>query len=298
MLYLITFVTFGWIARQLILAHQTHTRELGRFLAATEEDESGIEKQVDRFFERLGKRFAIKRKTGSHSTTKEKEMAVKLRTAGLESAGDHGRFAIVRYGCYLSWPVIASVAWLKFTPYYATVSTLFSFGFIVLMPHLWLSRRSLNRKEEIQRELPLVVDLTNLATSAGWDTSVALEKVIDALAPEFPGHPLIKELKRARWLVGSGYTWGEALERVSRKIGDETVTRVTSALDQAMDKGGDRSAQLAGIAADAQRSYYSALDKRLAAIPVKSLVITMVLFLTYFTILLAPSAVGVINNVK
>jgi len=283
----------GW---QLMLAHQSHARELGRFETLGPEDVDNFEKRVDRFFERLGKKFTTKKKSANQTTSKDKEMAAKLRAAGLESASDHGRYAIVRYSAYVSWPIIALIAWLNFTPYYATVSSLFSFGFVVLMPHLWLSRRSLGRREVIQRELPLVVDLTNLATSAGWDTSVALEKVIDALAPEFPNHPLFKELKRARWLVGSGYTWGEALERVSRKIGDETVTRVTSALDQAMDKGGDRSAQLSGIASDAQRSYYAALDKRLAAIPVKSLIITMILFLTYFAILLAPSAVGIAKN--
>lgn len=296
LLTLITVLTFAWIGWQVVLAQQTHARELGRFGSNNPEDLEGFDKKIDRFFERLGRKFTIRKKSGSASTAKDKEMAAKLRSAGLESASDHGRYAIVRYSAYLSWPLIAGVAWMHFSTYYATVTSLFSFAFVVLMPHLWLSRRSIGRREEIQRELPLVVDLTNLATSAGWDTSVALEKVIDALSPEFPNHPLIKELKRARWLVGSGYTWGEALDRVSRKIGDETVTRVTSALDQAMDKGGDRSAQLSGIASDAQRSYYAALDKRLASIPVKSLIITMVLFLTYFAILLAPSAVGIARN--
>lgn len=294
---MITFSAVCYVGWQAFQRHQHRTRELTRFHRPnTQHDLMRVNKKFDRWLEQVGRRFGLLMGTAAVQSNKDREMGAKLRSAGLESMSDQGRFILIRVSSYVCWPIIASVAWMHFTPYYATVTSIFSFAFVVLAPHLWLSRKAIQRKEEIQRELPLVIDLTNLATSAGWDTSVALEKVIDSLVPEFPNHPLIKELKRARWLVQSGYTWGEALERVGKKIGDETVTRVTSALEQAMDKGGDRSAQLGGIAADAQRSYYAALDKRLAAIPVKALVITIVLFLTYFTVLLAPSMVGVISS--
>ncbi len=293
----ITFSAIFYVGWQAFLRHQHRTRELVRFHRPNTQLETlQVNKKLDKFLEQLGRRFGLLMGTSMTQTQKDREMGAKLRSAGLESMSDQGRYILIRMSSYICWPIVASVAWMHFTPYYATVTSIFTFAFVVLAPHLWLSRKALQRKEEIQRELPLVIDLTNLATSAGWDTSVALEKVIDSLVPEFPNHPLLRELKRARWLVQSGYTWGEALDRVGKKIGDETVTRVTSALEQAMDKGGDRSAQLGGIAADAQRGYYAALDKRLAAIPVKALVITIVLFLTYFTVLLAPSMVGVISS--
>jgi hypothetical protein len=55
---------------------------------------------------------------------------------------------------------------------------------------------------------------------------------------------------------------------------------------------------MAGIAEDAQRAYYAVLDKRLAQVPFKALMVTLVLFLTYFTVLLAPAAVGISSTMS
>lgn len=280
---------FGWKLVQLERAHQ---RELGRFIIVSETEQS-LDKKIDRFFDSLGKRFVKQSDKKNQAKQKDRDMNEKLRQAGFEAVGDQAKFALVRLVCYGSWPIMMGFAWFNFSTYYATVSSVFSFAFVVLAPHLLLSRKALHRRESIQRELPLVIDLTNLATSAGWDISVALERVVGALGDEYPGHPLINELKRAKWLASSGYTWSEGLDLVVRRLNDDTVTRVAKALIQAMEQGGDRSEQLGGIAQDAQRSYYATLDKRLAAIPVKSLVITMMLFLTYFVVLLAPAGVGI-----
>ena len=123
-----------------------------------------------------------------------------------------------------------------------------------------------------------------------------MDRVIDALSMEFPRHPLVKELKRARWLAASGYTWEEALQKVSEKLGDDTVKRTTLALGQAIRQGGDRTSQLEGIAQDAHRMYYAELDKRLASLQIKGLLVTMVLFLAYILILMAPAAVQIKNT--
>lgn len=272
---------------------QARQRELGRFTAFRSIQRESFDKRLDRWFELLGRRltgFSAERQEQLHQ---DREVKRKLKEAGLETLSDQGRFVLIRIACYSLWPVITIFAWINFRTYYANVTTIFSLALLVLIPELWLSRKTHNRKEQIRRELPLVIDLTNLATSAGWDVSSALEKVIDSLSVEFPNHPLIKELRKARWLATSGYTWEEALDRVAKKLDDDTVSRVSEALALALDKGGDRSLQLSGIAQDAQRTYYAAIDKRFAAIPVKALIITVVLFLTYFCILLAPAMVNV-----
>lgn len=298
MWFFVGFVLISWAGLYVFDKQHVHQRELGRFRDTTQTEALTAKKRLDRWFEMLGRRFGVSVDYRSKVSKGDDEMAAKLRAAGLETISDRGKFAAVRLISYGSWPVFTLYGWMNFRPYYATVTMLFTFAFVVIIPHLWLSRKTIHRLEEIQRELPLVIDLTNLATSAGWDLSSALERVIDSLAPEFPAHPLIKELKKARILVDSGYTWSEALARVSRKLGDDTVTRVTHALVQAMEQGGDRSAQLGGIAADAQRTYYAALDKRLASIPVKALLVTIALFLTYFAVLLAPALVGVTGGVE
>ena len=85
---------------------------------------------------------------------------------------------------------------------------------------------------------------------------------------------------------------------VARRLKEDAVSRVTLSLMQAIEQGGDRSEQLTGIAEDAQRTYYAVLDKRLARIPFKALMITMILFLTYFAILLSPAILGVLETVS
>ncbi|MCB0339260.1 MAG: type II secretion system F family protein, partial [Bdellovibrionales bacterium] len=112
-------------------------------------------------------------------------------------------------------------------------------------------------------------------------------------------HPLIKEFKRGVWAISSGYTWAEALDRINRKIEIDAVRRASLALGQAIKQGGDRTSQLEGIAEDAQRVYYTSLDKRLAALPVKAVLVTLMLMIAYFMIILAPAAVqisGVVNG--
>jgi pilus assembly protein TadC len=105
-------------------------------------------------------------------------------------------------------------------------------------------------------------------------------------------------MRRARHLTASGYTWDEALSTVSQRLGNENVRRTALALGQAIKQGGNRTSQLDGIAMDAQRLYYTDLDKRLAALPVKAILVTMVLMIAYFLILMAPAAVQITQNVK
>jgi len=282
----------GWYALEQV---QLKQRELGRFSANSTVVVAEQGKKDDLFAVLAN----LLTKIDSSEKVKEKGTEDKKNDSVLlDGASEKGRYVVVRLLCYGIWPFVAIIAWTNFTTYYATVTTIFSAAFALVLPHLWLKKRVLYRQEEIRRELPLFVDLVNLATSAGWDMSAALDKIIEALGTEFPAHPLFRELRRARSLAASGYTWGEALAQVSARLNDATVNRVTVSLTQAMEQGGDRSQQLLGIAEDAQRTYYRTLDKRLAGVPLKALIITMVLFLTYFTILLAPAAVGISDTVS
>jgi pilus assembly protein TadC len=193
----------------------------------------------------------------------------------------------------MTFPLTGFLGFFWLPAYYATLWLLLITAIGLLVPLLWLRSKELERLEDIHRELPLLLDLTNLGTSAGWDVVASLEKVIDGLFVEFPNHPLIREMKKGRWLTASGYTWKEALEKISARVDDESVTRTMTALGQAIAQGGSRSKQLESIAQDTQRSYYAQLDKRLAGLPVKVVLVTVVLMLAYFVILLAPALLQV-----
>lgn len=275
-----------------ISRRRVSSRELSRFRG----QENDLFKQVSAQLNTTAASLADKKNTIGQQAEKSSDPQMrKMHEAGLESPEAKGKFMLFRIACIIAGPCLGAVSYLYIIPYYATLLTLTCSAAGILLPMFWLKARAANRTEDIQRELPLVLDLVNLGTSAGWDVVSALEHVIDTLYLEFPEHPLIRELKKSRWLVASGCTWDEGLTRLANRLGDDTVRRTTLALGQAIRQGGDRSSQLEGIAQDAQRSYYSSLDKRLAALPVKALLVTMMLMISYFMILLTPAAVQVKN---
>lgn len=266
------------------LNSMVRVRELGRMRDSTEGSAAGFKS----YLSALSRALAF-----SAVEDDDWKLEAKLKAAGLGSDAGRGQYLFLRLISGLAFPLIVVAAYQSLSAYYATVTTITSLGLVVVLPQYWLKLKIERRKEAVRRELPLFLDLTNLATSAGLDVSAAIDSVIQALEPEYPSHPLVEELSKARWLSNRGYTWGESLERVSKKLDDEGVTRAMRSLRQAIEQGGNRISQISGIAEDAQRSFYASLDKRLAAVPFKALMVTLVLFLTYFTVLLAPAAVGV-----
>ena len=287
-------ITVALFSRVVISQRRESSREMSRFRG----EEVDLFKEISGSLNAAAASIAEK-KGGKHSLSQhlkhnKEGLARQLKEAGLETAELQGKYMLVRIGMGVVCPAVgAAVGFTYMIPYYATLFTIFMTAAGLGAPILWLKSRTQSRSEDIQRELPLVLDLTNLGTSAGWDVSSALERVIDALYPEFPNHPLIRELKKARWSIPNGYTWEEALKRASDQLNDDTVRRSTLALAQAIRQGGDRTTQLEGIAQDAQRIYYTALDKRLAGMPVKALLVTMMLMVSYFMILMAPAAVQI-----
>lgn len=290
-LYIFVFGLFLWLGSSILGSYLSSANELARF--------DNVKKTKDivsqawlRFLSALGQRSVLSDREKADLQV-EQQIQQKLREAGLESTVEQGGFVLIKIISYLVGPVIGGISYLYLIPYYATVTTIVLTIFGLFFPKIWLKTRAKMRDEDIQRELPLLVDLTNLGTSAGWDVTVALERAIDILSDKFPGHPLMREFKKARLLASTGYTWDESLARVAYTLPNDAVRRCTLALSQALKQGGDRTKQLDGIANDAQRIYYSELDKRLAAMPVKAVVVTMILMFSYLMIVLAPAAVQV-----
>ncbi|RMD87588.1 MAG: hypothetical protein D6808_01210 [Candidatus Dadabacteria bacterium] len=225
----------------------------------------------------------------------EREVERRLREAGIVSALERGSFLLMRGICYLIGGLCIAACYAYMSLYYATVFSIIIAIASLLAPVFWIRYQRAKREEDIQRELPLLIDLTNLGVSAGWDVSVSLDKAVGALGETFPKHPLIREFKGAMLLAGSGFTWEEALERVSNNLNNDIVRKCALSFAQALKQGGDRIEQLTGVAQDAQRIYYASLEKRLAALPVKAVLITMVLMVGYMAILMAPAAVQIEN---
>ena len=287
---LIAGVWLGWmyLDRRIFLSKEKQRLQLSRVSDSKKESRS----RFANVYRNLGK----KREEQDKLSKSQQDLEKKLKEAGLDNEEERGKYFLIRALAFVIGPGIGLSGYFVLPTYYATVMLLFVSIISLCVPIAWLKIKKAQRLEDLQRELPLLLDLVNLGTSAGWDVSASLERVVDALYVEFPGHPLMHEFKRAVWATSTGITWNEALSRISTRLENDSVRRSTLALGQAIKQGGDRSGQLEGIAADAQRSYQSALDKRLAALPVKAILITLMLMCSYFLMLLAPAAIQIKNN--
>lgn len=289
---LIAVVLLAWFIWMFLDQRLIEIREKKRLRAGTNRGTFGqMQHRFEQFLERIGAKAKPDAIVNLKQTKKLEEMSKKLQRAGLESGAEVGKYHLLKLVCYTVLPVLGALGFLKLGTYFATILFLIVSIVSLFLPELWLRAKRNHRNEEIERELPLLIDLLNLGTSAGWDTGASLEKVIDALAVEYPSHPLIKEFRKARWLATSGYSWFEALERVGDRLESDAVRRATLAISQAIKQGGDRTSQMQGIAEDAQRVYYSELDKRLAALPMHAVVVTVLTLAGYMLIIMAPAVV-------
>lgn len=286
----------GWMAWLFIDNQLVLQRERDRLRAEPRGFLGGLSHRINRALTVMGSGADEQGVAKLELSKRAREMTRKLQDAGLESAAEQGQYYLLRTISYVAGPALGSMAYLYMIPYYATLTFLFSTAIGIVIPMAWLHVKSSTRSEEIQRELPLLIDLTNLGTSAGWDVPAALERVVDKLANDFPRHPLIREFKKARWLAVSGYTWQEALARIGERLNNDSVRRCVLALAQAIKQGGDRTVQMEGIAEDAHRVYYGEVDRRLAGLPVKAVLLTMMLLVGYFMIIMAPAAVQLGNT--
>jgi Flp pilus assembly protein TadB len=251
------------------------------------------EKKLRCLVENAGGYFSESREDDtSQEKMREKEMTDKLTEASLGGAAPRQSNALIYILCYLSWPIVAALAWAHLGVYYAAVATLLSLVLLVLAPCLWFRRNAAHDRKEIEQMLPLFVDLVHSAAIAGWNLSTALEQVTYALELECPTNNLVKELRQARWLCANGYTWPDVLKRVSSRIHDERVTIVTRSLVQALEQGGNWAKQLTGLAGDVRHASNSVFERQLALVPIKTLAVAIVLFISCFTTLLAPATVG------
>jgi Flp pilus assembly protein TadB len=265
-------------------------RELVR-LFTTDRSHPGALSSFDRLFGVIAQGFF-----GDEGETlqfvKDSQMDLKLRAAGFDSGANKTVLIALRILACVSWLLAVISAWKNMPRHYTLVVAICGLIGLVWLHNLYVNRLTATRRLLINRELPLLVNLVNTGISIGWNVPTAIGRVTDALVKEYPFHPLIGELKRACWLTTTGYTWPEALERVERRICEDSVSRTCRAFALSLLKGGDRSGQLEKTAEDAWRNYASAVDRQLMAVPVQAFMVIFLLCLVSLALLIFPGAIG------
>jgi tight adherence protein C len=97
------------------------------------------------------------------------------------------------------------------------------------LPDLWLSKQIKQRKKEVLRDLPYVIDLLNICVGAGLDFMVAVNHVIR----EFRPCVLVEELKVLVREIQMGLSRRDSLKNLAARIKSQEINSFVRTLLQA-----------------------------------------------------------------
>ena len=101
-------------------------------------------------------------------------------------------------------------------------------GLVVTILPAWLVRRDRTRRiEEIEQDLPLVLELLATLAEAGLGFESAVDQL---LSGQPPGRPLADELRIYRFQVSTGARRAQSLRNLARRVDVSSVSSFTSAL--------------------------------------------------------------------
>jgi tight adherence protein C len=104
-----------------------------------------------------------------------------------------------------------------------------------LLMHLRVTAEIQRRQRNINRALPVTIDLAALCMGAGLDFPGALRQIIDKALE--PGEPLHEEMSRILHVLDLGRTRREALESFAERVPTEAVKEFVSSVIQAEERG-------------------------------------------------------------
>lgn len=148
-----------------------------------------------------------------------------------------------------------------------------------------LETKITKRKEEIESQLPEVMDILSVSIVAGLSFYQALGHVVQRAKG-----PLIDEFKIAQREIGLGRPRAQALDNLAKRTNVNNVQSFISAINQADELGISLQSVLTTQSDMIRDSHRQAIEEKAAKIPVKIL-IPMVLFIfpVIFIVLLGPA---------
>jgi len=166
-------------------------------------------------------------------------------------------------------------------------------GFFV--PVLWLSQSATERRQQILRELPPVVDMVGLSVGAGLEFDAAIERVVRNAHRD--KSPLIYELRVYLRNIFLNMPRDEALKEFAYRVNGPEVQSFTSILIQADKMGSDISATLVQQAARLREERFVAAEKA-GAVAAQKIMLPMMLFIfpLIFAIIILPLVLNYIFN--
>ena len=148
------------------------------------------------------------------------------------------------------------------------------------VPDLALARVVRRRVEAADREIPVLLDLLAVATSAGLPTQLAFRRAVEAATG-----PLAEELRTVIDASDLGGRWRDGLSSVGERLPLPDLHRLLGALARTDTLGSSLADEVARLAADVREVRRAAAAQRARTAPVKMLFPLVFLILPAFLLL-------------
>ncbi|HEY7660282.1 MAG TPA: type II secretion system F family protein [Actinomycetota bacterium] len=162
------------------------------------------------------------------------------------------------------------------------------------MPDIALSRRARARLSAADREVPVLLDLLAVATSAGLAPQLAFRRAVDAAEG-----PLADELRPVVDATDLGARWRDELRAVADRLNLPDLRRVVGALMRADALGSSLAEEVTRLAGDVRESRRVRATERARAAPVKMLFPLVFLVLPAFLLLtVVPVLISTVQSIQ
>ena len=157
----------------------------------------------------------------------------------------------------------------------------------LIVPYVWLNQTATERRAEILRELPSVVDMIGLSVGAGLEFNAAIRRVVERNSNT--KSPLMYELRVYMQNIRLGMSTTDALKEFAYRVDSPEIYSFTGVLIQADKMGASISDTLSQQAARLREERFVAAEKA-GAVAAQKIMLPMMLFIfpLVFAIIIAP----------
>lgn len=208
-----------------------------------------------------------------------------LDMAGVRSATDRAAFRAIQLSALLaagaSGGIVASLMALPVGPALSLTAIGAALGWWI--PHNWIAARVAARRVAIATDLPIMLDLLQIAMRGGMGLPAAWSSVTEGLRGSCDA--LAEEMRRIDLEVSVGTSWGTALRDAAERTGVPELRSLGSLMAQTEEFGSEIATTLEVMADSLRHDELQTLEERAHQASVKIL-IPLLAFMLPATLLL------------
>ena len=198
------------------------------------------------------------------------------------------------FGLQLAFGIIGGI--ISILVYIQGFQYVYMFGFIIfiisfLFPVVWLNRRVRARQNHIRRELPDIIDMLSVCTSAGLSFDQSLQRVSEEWRTQMSW-----ELGRVVSEMEMGLTRRDALRNLSDRVDISELSSFVSIIIQSDQLGMSISDTLHALAGQMRIEWRFRAQEEARKIPVKILLpLVFLIFPAMLAVILGPSVPALLD---